>query len=51
MTISRRRFSIEEDPFKSTRPDRKMGTKLGPSVYSKKSFFKRGINSDGNGWE
>ena len=51
MTILRRRFSIKKDPLESTRPKRKVGTKLGWFVCSKKSLFKKGINFDRNGWE
>ena len=51
MTIPRKRFSIEKDPFESTRPKRKMGTKLGWSICSEKSLYRRSTDSVRNGWE
>ena len=39
------RLSTKEDPSKSTRPKRKVGTKLGWSVCSKESFYRQGTDS------
>ena len=47
--IPRKGLSIEEDPPKSTILERKMGTKLGWSLYSEKSLYRKSIDSIRNG--